>query len=193
MGLAEDHLNMLRGSLLELSLQVPTTMLVLAETIEFALVMFQRKIGESRKLSRIAFTRPAISGTPGWSLTNSVVAISIEPSIRSRGRIVVWKLAIDRIVHVRLEIVSIDRRLECSQGGWSCRARVASPGSQLRPERRGIGLKSSLLALRVRQLALVTFWRVPVLAAIHSTSRDPSQASIVLVKLVTVGFGRGDS
>lgn len=189
--LAEDQLHMVWITLFQLSLQIPTAVLVLAQVVEFTLVMLQGEVGESSQLGRFSFSLATLAAnavpTAGFVVAViGVVGVS-SISIRSReARQLVVVLNCLSTIGRRHSIV-VERR---EWHGGCGNAGVGRSGCQLRAKRNSVTMQQSRRRLAV--LRSVRFGRVPALA-VDRAGGNPTHAGIVTVKVLGMSLGRRDS
>ena len=207
MGLHEDHLHMFWIAILQFALQITTTMLVLAQTVKFALVVLKGDVGKTRQWT-VSLTIAATLFVCG-KLRVCVVKSRSRVSGIGLRRV---SLPVDRhgISHIRLKAISIKltRERVHSQRSRSNRSSDAGAcgGGKLGTERGSAGLKSGLngrlllllLLLLLRQMAIVnlTLGRLlshrVVLLTRDGIWRNSTQAGIVLMEMLRMGIWRSD-
>lgn len=193
MSFVEDQLDVFWGTLLELPLQIPAAMLILTKAVQLTLVMLEGVVGKARQLGRFAVPVPTGCSTLGWTFRQAVVAVGGKTAVRWGGRIVLH-LAVHRrlIIHVRWHAISIERVLEGGERSRRHGASTRGGRGQLGTKGRSIGLQGGLGGPGSVQFGFLPLRRILLLTGVHCIHRDAAQTGIVMVELLSMGFGGCD-
>jgi hypothetical protein len=182
MSFIEYELNVFRVTFLQLSLQIPTAMLIFAKGVQLAPIMLQRKIGEARQLVRVSVTASACSNAFGLTFCQSIVTVRRISTVGGGG-VEVLELAVnlDGVSHVCLDSIAVERRWERSHRSRSNRIMVYGGSRKLWSKWRSTSLQGRLLIQGVLRLGLIMLRGVLLLSA-NGIGWNPAQIGVVLLE-----------
>lgn len=180
---------MFRVTFLQLSLQIPTAMLIFAKGVQLAPIMLQRKIGEARQLVRVSVTASASSNAFGLTFCQSIVTVRRISTVGGGGaEVLELAIDLDRVSHVCLDSIAVERRWERSHRSRSNRILGYCGSSKLWSKRRSTSLQGRLLSQRVLRLGLIMLHGVLLLSA-NGIGWKSAQAGVMLLKTLSMRLG----